>query len=203
MVSWTLTPTIRLKVKQLLTSGLPNSVAAAASWSRCSGCGLWVSVEIRTLSVSVTVRVMRVRRPCRRPATRRKSARPCAASRRGATALAKAQHDAGRLQPAPSASPMPIAIDRAVADRSSGSTVAIWPSIWPTMSTVGTGRDRVTHQHRPIGSSASPIRSSMRRAYSSSSASRRLKLVIGRDQRRRQGRRVAADRSPLGVRIPP
>src|SRR6185503_2668335 len=31
VVSWTLMPTSRLKVKQLLTSGLPNSVFAAAS----------------------------------------------------------------------------------------------------------------------------------------------------------------------------
>jgi len=30
VVSWTLIPTSRLKVKQLLTSGLPNSVCAAA-----------------------------------------------------------------------------------------------------------------------------------------------------------------------------
>jgi hypothetical protein len=52
----TLTPIISPKVKTELTSGLPNSVFAAASWSMCSGCGLWVSVEISRLSVSVTVR---------------------------------------------------------------------------------------------------------------------------------------------------
>jgi hypothetical protein len=36
-VSETLTPIISPKVKTELTSGLPNSLAAAASWSRWSG----------------------------------------------------------------------------------------------------------------------------------------------------------------------
>jgi len=40
LAMWTLTPTIRLNVKQLLTNGFPNSLFDAASWSRCRGCGL-------------------------------------------------------------------------------------------------------------------------------------------------------------------
>src|SRR5690349_12938048 len=58
VVSATDTPTTRLKVKQLLTRICPNSLAFAASASRCIGCALWVRVEMRRLSASVTVRVI-------------------------------------------------------------------------------------------------------------------------------------------------
>ena len=53
-------PTTSATVNIELTSGLPNSVPAANSASRCSGCGFIVIVVNRTLSVSVTVRGDRV-----------------------------------------------------------------------------------------------------------------------------------------------
>ena len=56
--SGTARPTTRATVNMLLTSGRPNSVAAANSASRCSGCGFMVIVVNSTLSVSVTVRVV-------------------------------------------------------------------------------------------------------------------------------------------------
>ena len=55
--SGTASPTTRPSVNRLFTRGRPNSVLAANSASRWSGCGFMVMVVNSTLSVSVTVRV--------------------------------------------------------------------------------------------------------------------------------------------------
>src|SRR6202000_770807 len=59
--SGTASPTTSATVNMLLTRIWPNSVVAANSASRCSGCGFMVMVVNSTLSVSVTVRVVACR----------------------------------------------------------------------------------------------------------------------------------------------
>ncbi|MOA09043.1 hypothetical protein D3C78_1288500 [compost metagenome] len=64
VVSLTDSPMTSAKVKVLLTSGLPNSVFAANSTSRCSGCGFMLNTVASRLSVSVTVRVVACSKIC-------------------------------------------------------------------------------------------------------------------------------------------
>src|SRR5947209_10130727 len=64
VVSPTVRPMTRPKVKMLLTSGRPNSVVLANSASRCKGCGFIVNVVNSTLSISVTVRVTACSNTC-------------------------------------------------------------------------------------------------------------------------------------------
>jgi hypothetical protein len=52
----TLWPATSARVNVELTSGLPNSVRAAYSWSKCSGAVFWVNSVNQMLSVPVTVR---------------------------------------------------------------------------------------------------------------------------------------------------
>ena len=79
--SGTASPTTRPSVNRLLTSGRPNSVPAANSASRCSGCGFIVIVVNSTLSVSVTVRVVAC--STRRPGSSCSNHSPEAAITRG------------------------------------------------------------------------------------------------------------------------